>query len=74
VVIPNLYIFLGSSNPHVKHSILFVIYKALRADLNQRTAIGEAGAVPLLEEIAVAEDKRAASFASYMVQVINAAG
>ena len=41
-------------------------------DLNHRTAIGAAGALPLLEAIAVAGDKRAASFASYMIQVIKA--
>jgi len=68
---PKLVQHLSSSNEHVKNAVLFVIYKALRTDLNLRISIKEAGAAPALQQIAKADDKRMASFASYMLQVMN---
>jgi len=68
---PELVKLLSSSNEHVKNAALFVIYKALRTDLNLRISIKDAGASPALQQIAKTDDKRSASFASYMLQVLS---
>jgi len=68
---PNLVQFLSCPNEDVKNAILFVIYKALRADVNLRGSLKEAGAVAPLQTISKSTDKRISSFASYMLQVIS---
>jgi len=68
---PTLVKYLSSANTDVKNGIIFVIYKALRADMNLKASIKEAGAASALQNIEKTSEKRIASFASYMLQVIN---
>jgi len=69
--IPKLVKYLSSNNEDVKNALLFVIYKALRADINLRTDIKESGAASALQDIAQTGEKRTTSFANYILQVIS---
>jgi len=68
---PTLVKYLSSTNSDIKSAMVFVIYKALRADMNLKASIKEAGAMSPLQQIEKTSEKRIASFATYMLQVIS---
>jgi len=55
----------------VKNAVVFVLYKALRADINLKSSFKESGAIPALQKIEKTSEKRIASFVTYMLQVLN---
>jgi len=69
--IPKLVKYLSSPSNDVSGTIVFVIYKALRADMNLRVSIKEAGAVAPLQAISKVADKRIGQFVTYMLQVLS---